>query len=126
MLFFYFLCCFYYFVGSEIPSELIPVPEPVKEIPGRQGNTTLEILFMAQDIPPLGILSFHIDRTEGGNIPTATQVNLTLTSNTTNTTSPVETSQEIPELEDIVVDNGVSTGRQVIICTSFKYLSMFS
>lgn len=78
----------------------------MKLVPGRQANTTLELLFFTEDLPPLGLLSYHIERSDGGVTPSMQKMNLTLLINNTNMTAPLETSQEAPE--DIEVDNGVS------------------
>lgn len=82
------------------------MPAEVKEIPGRLSNSTVELLFMAEDIPPLGLLSYHVERFEGGVVPVLERQNISWASNNTNITYPLETSHE--ELDDIEVDNGVS------------------
>lgn len=82
------------------------MPSEVKEIPGRDSNATVELLFMAEEIPPLGLLSYHVERSEGGVAPVLERLNVSWSSNNTNVTAPLETSHEEPD--DIEVDNGVS------------------
>lgn len=85
---------------------MVPIPPEVNEVPGRYSNATVELLFHAEDVPPLGLLSYHVERFEGGSAPVVEHVNLTQTSNSSNLTAPLETSHEVPD--DIEVDNGVS------------------
>ncbi|XP_076239948.1 lysosomal alpha-mannosidase II [Calliopsis andreniformis] len=44
---------------STIVSQLVPIPEAVQEIPGREGTATHELVFLAT-IPPLGFKSFKV------------------------------------------------------------------
>jgi len=41
-------------------SELVPLPEFVKNLPGRMSQATHELVFLASQLPPLGSKSFHI------------------------------------------------------------------
>ncbi|XP_046687404.1 LOW QUALITY PROTEIN: lysosomal alpha-mannosidase-like [Homalodisca vitripennis] len=91
--------------GEEIPNELVPIPQEVREIPGRNTNASLELFFYAEDVPALGLMSYHVERFEGGVVPVAERQNLSLPGHNANLTAPLETSQETPE--DIEVDNGV-------------------
>lgn len=90
------------------------MPPEVKEIPGRDSNATIELLFMAEEIPPLGLLSYHVERSEGGVAPVLERLNVSWSSNNTNVTAPLETSHEEPD--DIEVDNGVSCDNVFILC----------
>lgn len=48
-------------------SQLVPVPDAVLRVPGRNSTATLELVFLAEDIPPLGLLQFHVQKT--ANLP---------------------------------------------------------
>lgn len=76
----------------------------VREILGRESNATVELFFYAEDIPPLGLLSYHVERVNGGVVPVAVHQNLSIPS--PNVTAPLETSQETPD--NIEVKTGVS------------------
>ncbi|CAD6203815.1 GSCOCG00009812001-RA-CDS [Cotesia congregata] len=45
--------------GSEIVTQLLPVPQFVRQTPGRNSNSTKELVFFAE-IPPLGYQSFYV------------------------------------------------------------------
>lgn len=49
----------------EIPNELVPIPVPVSHIPGRRSNATCELLFKADNLPQLGLKSYHIEKVNG-------------------------------------------------------------
>lgn len=49
--------------GHAVVSQLVPVPDAVLKVPGRNSSATYELVFLAQDIPPLGFLQFHVQRT---------------------------------------------------------------
>ncbi|XP_042885144.1 lysosomal alpha-mannosidase-like isoform X3 [Penaeus japonicus] len=53
--------------GHAIVSQLVPVPDAVLRVPGRNSTATLELVFLAEDIPPLGFLQFHVQKT--ANLP---------------------------------------------------------
>ncbi|XP_057335979.1 lysosomal alpha-mannosidase-like [Microplitis mediator] len=46
--------------GDEIVTQLLPIPEFVRQIPGRISSATNELVFRAIDIPALGHQSFYI------------------------------------------------------------------
>lgn len=46
--------------AAQVPSELLPIPESILRLPGRQSSATHELVFQAVDLPPLGIRSYHI------------------------------------------------------------------
>lgn len=48
------------FTGNEIPFDVMPIPEFVKKLPGRNSSATHEIVFLAFQLPPLGSKSFYI------------------------------------------------------------------
>ncbi|XP_045601316.2 lysosomal alpha-mannosidase isoform X1 [Procambarus clarkii] len=51
------------FKGNAIEAQLVPLPESVLSIPGRNSTAKYDLVFIAEDIPPLGFLQFHIQRT---------------------------------------------------------------
>lgn len=46
--------------GNEQAIQLVPVPDSVSVIPGRNSNATYEIVFKAEDIPALGYQSYYV------------------------------------------------------------------
>ncbi|XP_015121082.1 lysosomal alpha-mannosidase isoform X2 [Diachasma alloeum] len=53
------------YIGTEIVTQLIPVPAPVSQAPGRTSKATRELVFRALEIPPLGYQSFFITEKDG-------------------------------------------------------------
>ncbi len=49
------------FAGKEIPCDVIPIPEFVKVLPGRNSSATHELVFLAFQLPPLGSKSYYVD-----------------------------------------------------------------
>ncbi len=47
--------------GSKISFDLIPIPEFVKNLPGRDSSATHELVFLAFRLPPLGSKSYYIE-----------------------------------------------------------------
>ncbi|XP_076264017.1 lysosomal alpha-mannosidase-like [Rhynchophorus ferrugineus] len=54
--------------GETVKSELFPIPTGAKRIIGRNSNATLELVFIAKDVPPLGYKSFYIQNNHGDDI----------------------------------------------------------
>lgn len=54
--------------GEELIVELIPIPEAVKNIPGRVSKATVELIFEASDLPPLGFKSYSVSKKDGNEI----------------------------------------------------------
>ena len=48
------------FTGNTIPCDVIPIPEFVKTLPGRNSSATHELIFLAFKLPPLGFKSYYI------------------------------------------------------------------
>ncbi|KDR11229.1 lysosomal alpha-mannosidase isoform X2 [Zootermopsis nevadensis] len=46
--------------GKQLKIQLVPIPQPVIEIPGRVSPATMELVFYAKDLPPLGFRSYYI------------------------------------------------------------------
>lgn len=51
------------FLGEAIPSDLMPIAEFVKSLPGRKSSATHELVFLASQLPPLGGKSYYIEST---------------------------------------------------------------
>lgn len=45
----------------EIPSDLIPIANFVKELPGRNSSATHELVFLASMLPAMGSKSYYIE-----------------------------------------------------------------
>ncbi|KAJ8870547.1 hypothetical protein PR048_029570 [Dryococelus australis] len=50
--------------GAQVPSQMIPVPQSVLDIPYRKSVATQELVFRAADIPPLGLQSYKVSLSE--------------------------------------------------------------
>ena len=54
--------------GKKVLADMVPIPEPVLKIPGRRSLATKELVFLAENLPPLGYHAYvifksnHIDR----------------------------------------------------------------
>lgn len=48
--------------GKQLKIQLVPIPQPVIEVPGRVSPATLELVFYAKDLPPLGFRSYYISK----------------------------------------------------------------
>ncbi|XP_052868628.1 lysosomal alpha-mannosidase-like [Anopheles cruzii] len=46
----------------EVPSQLVPIPDPVQSISYRFSNATAELVFLANELPPLGFKSYFVTR----------------------------------------------------------------
>ncbi|XP_067011637.2 lysosomal alpha-mannosidase [Anabrus simplex] len=51
--------------GKTLPMQLVPIPEPVLNLPGRMSKATQELVFLAENLPPLGFRSFFVSRLSG-------------------------------------------------------------
>lgn len=49
-------------LGNLIPSQLIPIAKSILNIPGRQSEAVLELVFQAKDISPLGFKSYFVEK----------------------------------------------------------------
>lgn len=57
--------------GNELTVQLLPIAEPILKIPGRISNSTVELIFLAEDLPPLGFKSYVVSKKEGNDITLA-------------------------------------------------------
>lgn len=48
--------------GQKLTVQFVPLPKAVLSIPGRQSSATAELVFQANDLPPLGYKSYLITR----------------------------------------------------------------
>jgi len=46
--------------GKPVVAQMLPVPEAVLKVPGRFSQATLELVFRAEDLPPLGFRSYYV------------------------------------------------------------------
>ncbi|XP_060520801.1 lysosomal alpha-mannosidase-like [Cylas formicarius] len=51
--------------GSNVKTQIVPIPSRVLDIVGRESNATLELLFLAKDVPPLGFRSYYVEKVVG-------------------------------------------------------------
>lgn len=56
-------CCYVSSSGNAVEAQLVPIPKPVLSVPGRNSSATYELVFLASNIPSLGFLRFHIQKT---------------------------------------------------------------
>ena len=49
------------FTGQELISQIIPISDPIQDIPGRVSLATVELVFEAKSVPPLGYQSYFIE-----------------------------------------------------------------
>ncbi|XP_050536748.1 lysosomal alpha-mannosidase-like [Daktulosphaira vitifoliae] len=48
--------------NEKLLTQIVPIPNPVLNIPGRQSMATVELIFKAMDLPPLGFKSYLITK----------------------------------------------------------------
>lgn len=48
--------------GNALPTQLIPIAPFVLNIPGRNSSATVELVFLAEDLPPLGYKAYHVTK----------------------------------------------------------------
>ncbi|XP_050536747.1 lysosomal alpha-mannosidase-like [Daktulosphaira vitifoliae] len=53
--------------GKNIITQIVPIPQSVLNIPGRESLATSELVFEANDLPPLGYKSYHINKDRNSN-----------------------------------------------------------
>ena len=51
--------------GEVLTTQIVPIAQPVLEIPGRTSPATHDLVFKATPIPPMGFESFHVTRSPG-------------------------------------------------------------
>lgn len=44
---------------------MIPIPPAILKIPGRNSSATVELIFRASDLPPLGFKSYYVEKKPG-------------------------------------------------------------
>ncbi|XP_062548695.1 lysosomal alpha-mannosidase-like [Armigeres subalbatus] len=49
--------------GFEIPTQMVPMPPPVADLFYRTGLSTQELVFLANDVPPMGYRSYYVTET---------------------------------------------------------------
>jgi lysosomal alpha-mannosidase len=63
------------FSGLAIDAQLVPIPEFVLSIPGRISNATYELVFLAVQLPRLGVKSYFIEKSSSS-IKTIRSINI--------------------------------------------------
>ncbi len=48
------------YIGNVVASQTIPIAEYVKSLPGRVSSATVELVFLASQLPPLGSKSYYV------------------------------------------------------------------
>lgn len=48
--------------GQQLMVQFVPLPSAVLRIPGRKSSATAELVFQAEDLPPLGYKSYLVTR----------------------------------------------------------------
>lgn len=56
------------FSGNLLPTQLIPIPQAILDLPGREGNATVELIIFARNIPPLGFKSLFVEKKDGNDV----------------------------------------------------------
>lgn len=51
------------FQDNVVLNQLVPIPKSVLQLPGRVSSATYELVFFADEIPPLGYTQFHVQKT---------------------------------------------------------------
>lgn len=48
--------------GVEVPAQIVPIPSSVQKIPYRNSNAVNELVFLANELPPLGYKSYFVTK----------------------------------------------------------------
>lgn len=54
--------------GNTLATQIIPIPDAVINIPGRESQAKNELIFLAADIPALGFISYFIEQQKGNKV----------------------------------------------------------
>lgn len=57
-----------YNTAKEVAVQLVPLPESLLTLPGRNSTAKVDLVFMAVDIPPLGYLQFHVQKSSSSRL----------------------------------------------------------
>ncbi|EEZ99703.1 Alpha-mannosidase 2-like Protein [Tribolium castaneum] len=60
--------------GKELLTQLIPIPDAVKNMPGRVSKATVELIFEAPFVPPLGFKTFTVSKKTGNEVLKAEKI----------------------------------------------------
>ena len=50
----------FFFTGTELVTQIVPISSAIKKIPGRRDSALYELVFLAIGIPALGYQSFYV------------------------------------------------------------------
>lgn len=62
------LCVCVFFLGNVLPTQLVPIAPFVLNIPGRNSSATVELTFLAENLPPLGYKAYHVTKKAGDEV----------------------------------------------------------
>lgn len=43
-------------------TQIVPIAKPILKIPGRNSKATDELIFLAENIPPMGFKSYYVEK----------------------------------------------------------------
>ena len=66
--------------GDEVAAQLVDLPEEVLALPGRESKAEMELVFMAEEVPPLGHRIFSVRRHSGVSSSTTTSQRVSILS----------------------------------------------
>ena len=49
-------------LGKKQTVQVVPLPDEILNIPGRQSEARAELVFIAKNLPPLGFRSYYVQR----------------------------------------------------------------
>lgn len=47
--------------GTNVQHELVPLPEQIVDLKGRESNAMYELMFIANNVLPLGLVNYHVE-----------------------------------------------------------------
>lgn len=102
-------------LGKNLIVQLLPIPEPILKIPGRKSNSTVELVFLAENLPPLGFKSYVVSKKEGNDV-SVEESGVTIATNELG----LKISSSTGLLTDVIMN-----GRTVQVSQNFFYYEGF-
>lgn len=53
------------FLGAQLETQVLPLPKNLLKVPGRRSKATMELIFEAANLPPLGFKSYLVKKVLG-------------------------------------------------------------
>ena len=50
--------------GDTVATQLVPIPDTVLKIPGRESSASCDLVFIADNVPPLSFSTFDVEKTK--------------------------------------------------------------